>query len=237
MIKIGAEEISCNDCITLNCFVKNNCSNEWVEKISIAKQTSLYRSNQHIVQEGNQVFGLFFIQKGKVKVLSIGLGGKSQVVRLTKSGDIIGHRGFGGEIYPISAITLEESTICFINNDTIYSAFMENPKLTYELMMYYSKELRKTESKIKVHAQMNVREKVADALLGYYNLFYENGKTENIHLNRQDISDFAGINTEQLSRILSEFKSENIISVTKNEILFNNIDQLKEIIEPFGIVE
>jgi CRP-like cAMP-binding protein len=208
MIKSVAEKNSCNKCSTTDCFIKQYCSSEYINLISDLKETSIYRENQHIAHEGNVVLGLFFIQSGKAKVISSGLAGKTQVVRLTKQGDIIGHRGYGGDKYPIGAVALEESTICFIDNDTIYKAFMDNPNLTYQLMMYYSKELRKSESKIKSQAQMNVREKVADALLGCNSLYNSvNTYPFVVQLTRQDLADLAGINTEQLSRILSEFKN------------------------------
>ena len=238
MIKSGIEGNSCNNCKTENCFIKQFCSSDYINLISDLKETSIYRENQYIAHEGNVVLGLFFIQKGKAKVVSSGLAGRTQVVRLTKEGDIIGHRGYGGEKYPIGAVALEESKICFIDNETIYKAFMDNPMLTYELMMYYSKELRKSESRIKSQAQMNVREKVADSLL-CCNSLYNSSNTYPycIQLTRQDLADLAGINTEQLSRILSEFKKDKIISISKNEISIENQELLNEIISPFGIIE
>ena len=238
MLKSDLKRNNCENCLTTDCFIKQNCSAENIKLINEVKETSLFRKDQYITVEGYPVLGLFFIQSGKAKIVSSGLNGKTQVVRLTKQGDIIGHRGYGGDKYPISAVALEESTICFIDNDTMYNTFMDNSKLTFELMMYYSKELRKSEAKIKNQAQMNVREKVADALIYCNTLFNESNTFPFvIQLNRQDISDLAGINTEQLSRILSEFKKDEIISLSKNEISINNIEKFKEITTPFGIIE
>ncbi len=236
MINSNAQENSCNQCLTLDCFIKKNCSEDYLTIISNAKETSFYRQNQYIAYEGNTVLGLFFIQSGKAKIISKGLAGKPQVIRLTKKGDIIGHRGYGREKYPISAIAIEESNICLIDNETIFKAFMDNPKLTYELMIYYSNELRSSEAKIKNQAQMNVREKVADALLYYNSLFNESHNYPFlIELNRQDLSALAGINSEQLSRVLSDFKKENVIILSKNEIAINNHDYFIKIVSPFGV--
>jgi CRP-like cAMP-binding protein len=235
MSKSNTKENSCTNCLTIDCFIKKYCSEEYLTKISNTKETSVYRQNQYVAREGNTVFGLFFIKSGKVKIISTGLAGKTQIVRLTTKGDIIGHRGFGGEKYPISAIALEESTICLVDNDIIFKTFMDNPSFTYELMMYYSKELRNSEKKIKNQAQMNVREKVADALL-YCNFLYNKNNSYPfiIQLNRQDLAGISGINSEQLSRILSEFKKDKLIILSKNEIAIKNQEQLKKIISPFG---
>ena len=234
MIKLNPNNSNCSNCSTTNCFIKKHCSEEYIKLINDKKQCSVYRKNQYIVTEGNPVLGLYFIQNGKVKIVSAGIENKEQVVRLTKNSDIIGHRGYGGEKYPISAIPLEDSTICFIDNQTIYDIFINTPNLTYELMMYYSKELRKSESKIKMLAQMNVREKVAYSLLTCQAAY---NNTKKIALSRKDLASITGINTEQLSRVLSEFKKENMISIAKNEITINNPTLLSKIIKPFGIIE
>ena len=238
MIKSNNKDNDCNTCLTDDCFIKQYCDSDSLTLLNELKNISFYKENQYIAYEGNPVMGLFFIQKGKVKITSTGIENKQHLVRLSKPGGIIGHRGLGGERYPISAITLEESTVCFFDNDTIYQSFMNNPKLTFELMMYYSKELRKSEAKTKSQAQMNVREKVADALLSCDTVFNnEKMYPFQVPLNRSDLADFAGINTEQLSRILSEFKKENVISVIKNTIVIINTESLQSLIKPFGTIE
>jgi CRP-like cAMP-binding protein len=227
-------EVSCDKCTTKNCFIQTCKDEKLLSFISGVKRTSFYKKKQHVVFEGNQVMGLYFILSGKIKVVSSGLYGKTQVVRLTQNGDVIGHRGYGGETYPISAITIDDSEICFVDNDSIYKAFMDNPKLTFELMMYYSKELRASEAKIKNLAQMSVREKVVDSLL-YAEKLYNEEHSSSIQIDRQDLADLAGINTEQLSRVLSELKKEKILTLPKNEIIINDRNQLVEIVEPFNI--
>ncbi|MCO6499235.1 MAG: Crp/Fnr family transcriptional regulator [Vicingus serpentipes] len=238
MLKSNARDANCESCQTSGCFIKQHCADKYITLLNNLKETSTYRKDQYIAFEGYPVLGLFFIQSGKAKVVSSGLNGKTQVVRLTKSGDIIGHRGYGGEKYPISAVAIEESIVCFVDNDTIHQAFMDNPRLTFELMMYYSRELRKSEAKIKNQAQMNVREKVADALISC-NSFFNNKNDSSflIQLNRQDIADLAGINTEQLSRILSEFKKDEIITISKDGISINDLSFFQKIVSPFGSVE
>jgi len=227
------KEVACTECSSSDCFIRTCGDDQLMQFVSNVKRTSFYKKKQYVVFEGDQVLGLFFILSGRIKVVSSGISGKTQVVRLTKSGDIIGHRGLGGETYPISAITMEDSNICFVDNDSIYEAFMSSPKLTFDLMMYYSKELRNSEAKIKNIAQMSVREKVVDSLLYSERLYRDDNNS--IQIDRQDLADLAGINTEQLSRVLSELKKEGILAITKNEITINDRNQLVDIVQPFNI--
>lgn len=225
----------CVECRTSSCLIKQYANSSWIKILEEHNQMAFYKEGQHIVYENNPVMGLYFIQSGKAKIYSTGINNKMQVVRLTKTGGIIGHRGYGGDLYPVGAIAIEDSVVCFIDNETMYNAFIENPKLTFNLMMYYSKELRNSEAKIKNIAQMNVKEKVVDALLYVDDVFNPASDTHKIiSLTRKDLSDLAGINPEQLSRILSELKNEELISIVSNEINIIDIDKLRDFVSPFN---
>lgn len=223
----------CIDCTVKSCPIIKNCTDEWINKISKIKDTYFYKKDQNIVYENSPVLGLYFVQDGIAKIYSTGINDKSQIVRITKTGGIIGHRGYGGDKYPIGASALTDCIVCFVDNDTMYEAFLENPKLTFDLMMYYSSELRASEAKLKNIAQMNVREKVASNLL-YLNKVFSNYFSEGTFLiNRKDLADLTGINTEQLSRALSEFVKDKVIELNKNEITIINYEYLQNLIAPF----
>ena len=68
------------------------------------------KKGQQFMIEGAPIQGLYFIQKGKAKVLKTGIYGKEQIVRLCSDGDTIGFRGFGtSNRYLIAASAIEYS--------------------------------------------------------------------------------------------------------------------------------
>ena len=223
--------IECKSCSNANCFIKQYCSAEWIEKIEQKKFQTVYRQNQNIVNENTPVLGLFFIQTGKVKVFSSGLNGRPQIVRFANDGHILGHRGFANDVYPISATAMEDSFICFIENDPLYEMFMENPKFVIGLMEFYSRELRKVENRLKNVAQMNMREKIADALLMVIENFGLTKQKElNVLIRREDIANTAGTTAEQVVRQLTEFEKEKLIAKRGRKISVLNLSGLKKII-------
>lgn len=226
-------KIYCKICDNTQCFIRK-CSPEWIATIDSKKTQVRYAKGQHIFLEGIPVLGIYFIQQGKVKVIASGINGKKQIVRLANDGHILGHRGYGGDIYPVSAVALEDSLICFVENHLLYKAFMENPEFTFELMMFYSRELRKTEIRTRNLAQMNVREKVAETLLFIKEVF-DAGLEEKIlrvSLSRQEYADLAGTTAEQVSRYLTDFENEKLISKKGKKIQIINEQELRNII-PF----
>jgi CRP-like cAMP-binding protein len=153
-------------------------------------------------------------------------------VRLATVGHVVGHRGYGHETYPIGAIAMEDTLACFLDNDILYDAFMNNPKFTYALMMFYASELRKTEIRQRHLVQMSIREKVADSLLYLKEIFGMNTKDKslNVIMTRQEIADIAGTSAEQVMRTLTEFENESLIAKQGKKIIFLNQKGLNKII-------
>jgi len=107
---------NCIKCDSNNCWLIKYCSSEWLEFAQKHIISRRYKKKEHVIYEKSLMKGIFFIHSGKVKVYKTGIGKKQQVVRLSKSGDILGHRGFNREYWPISAEVIEESCICSILN-------------------------------------------------------------------------------------------------------------------------
>src|ERR1035437_2146700 len=98
-------EIKCVDCKTA-CFINQNCTTEWMNKIELKKNQIDHRAKDCIFREDGYIEGIYFIQQGNVKIVSKGAAKKEQIVRLATDGHVLGHRGNGDDKYPISAIAL-----------------------------------------------------------------------------------------------------------------------------------
>jgi CRP/FNR family transcriptional regulator, cyclic AMP receptor protein len=225
--------ITCQECENSHCLIKQ-CNPEWIALLNSKKNQSIYRHGQYVIIEGNPVFGVYFIQSGKVKIVSTNFDGKEQVVRLATKGHILGHRGMGGEKYPIAAVALDDARICFIDNQNLFDAFMANPLFTYELMMFYSIELRKSEQRTKYLNQMTVEEKIIYALIYILETFnVKSNQKFNITLSRQDIANIAGTNADQVSRTVSYLKKRNFIDTEGRAIIVYDKEKLVSLIDRY----
>jgi CRP-like cAMP-binding protein len=226
-----------SDCITCentDCLIKKNINNPLIDKYLVEKHNIKCKKSQQFIMEGAPAHGLFFVRKGQVKVVKTGIYGREQIVRFAHDGEIIGHRGFGsGKNYPIGALAIKETHLCNFTNEVLMKMLHEIPNLTFDLMLFYSEELNRSETKVRKFAQMTVREKVIDSFL-YINRKF--GQTEdgyfNIQLPRKDFADFAGTTEEQVIRIISSLKKENLIISKGKKLGISDIKLLgKEILE------
>ena len=72
----------------------------------------------------------------------------------------------------------------------------------------------------------SVRRKTADAIL---QLQEKRGNHKAIEISRSDLASFLGIAKETLTRTLTDFKEEKLISTNKNEIYILNRSKLQKI--------
>ncbi len=228
----------CKICTNTECFLFKHSSVRWNEEFSKNKLFTHYKKNQLIFKEGDVTMGIYFIQKGKVKVYKE-TNYRGQIVRLAKDGDILGHRGFGGNNkYTISASTLEDSWICFISQDMLFRLMESNVLFSINMMLFYANELKKTEVKLRNMAVMTVRERIADALLSIMEKFgLKNGENYYlaVDLSRKEIAEIAGTYPEQVSRYISEFKKEKILNLEGKRIILLQPEKLIEMIKNYEI--
>lgn len=221
--------VSCDTCGNESCLIKRNLKVLSASNFMQEKSDIRCKKGQQFIMEGAPVNGLFFVLKGKVKVFRTGINGREQIVRFAKEGEIIGHRGFGTEeYYSIGAVALEDTVLCYFSKITLQNALFKHPEFTYDMMLFYANELNKSESKVKSLSQMTVRERVIDTLLYVNRKFGDNKGFINIVLSRKEYADHAGTTEEQVIRVFSVLKKENLIISKGKKIGINNTELLKK---------
>jgi CRP/FNR family transcriptional regulator len=215
------------DCDLKNCILCRLCIPEWLPAVDANRQSFSLKKGQLLFKEGDLLKGMFFIYSGKVKVHKKWGEDKELIVRLAKDGDIVGHRGMGGDpYYPVSATALEPVTVCFIDLEFFQATLKVNHELLYELMMFYARELKESENNMRNLVHMPVKNRVAYILLQLQNKF---GKNKDgfidILLSKQDLSSFAGAAYETVFRVVKELKDESIVD--ENGKLIKIINEAK----------
>lgn len=223
---------NCHDCLNENCLIKKNIKPIEASDPSLLlqKHTVQCKKGAQFIMEGAPVNGLYFIYKGIVKVIKTGYNGKEQILRLSKEGEIIGHRGFGtSETYKIGATALEETVLCNFSKGMLATVLQNIPKITYDFMLFYAQELNRSETKVKTMSQMTVREKVIDMLLYLFRKFGNPlNNTIELALSRKELADYAGTSDEQVIRILSALKKEKLINTKTKTITILSFEKLKK---------
>ena len=225
MLDKSHKHITCENCLAKkNSLFKSFCD-EQAGDLNAIKTCAYYKKSQPLFLEGSIPRGVFCLNSGKVKIFARGEEGKEQIIHVAKEGEIVGFRAmFSEEPYKVTASTLEESNICFINKSDFLNLVDTNITLRNGIMKELSSELANRVTYITNMAQKSVRGRLAFALI----LLEEIYAGELINLTREDLANFVGTATETLIRLLKDFKEEGIIQTHGRKIeVLNREDLLK----------
>lgn len=218
------------DCDLKSCLLCTQCLASWLPAINANRQSLIYKKGEQLFTEDDEVKGMFFIEKGMVKVHKKWGDDKELILRIAGDGDIVGHRGLGSDtIYPVSGTALETTTICFVDllffNDTL----RVNPEFLYKLMMFFAAELKESEKKMRNLAHMSVKGRIANAIITLKQKFGASPSGQlNITLSRQDFASYNGATYETVFRVMNEMTEEKSIKLAGKEIIIISENKLHD---------
>lgn len=200
-----------------------------VQELNASKFCRIYRKGQTIFEEGAYPQGLYCVNNGKIKITQSGSDGKEQIIHLAKNGDVMGYRALlSADKYSGSAVTLEDSSLCFIPAKIFINMVEQNAKLALRIIHLFSDELKAAEKTITDIAQKTVKERLAQSIL-MLNQCYgaeKDGKTVNIQITREELANIVGTARETVTRSLLELDKEKIIELAGKKIKILDRDKL-----------
>lgn len=193
-----------------------------LDTLSQHKTCIRYKKGQTLFYEGTRPMGIFCINSGKVKVYKISSEGKEQILKLAKPGDFLGYRALiSEEFYNSSATVIEEGAMCYIPKSDFLEILHKNPAFFRKMAKRVAHELGLMEQKLVTIAQKSVRERLAATLIMLketYGMEGEESDLIDIALSREDLANIIGTATETVIRLLSDFKSQKLISLQGKKI-------------------
>ena len=206
------------------CFLCRHTSPEWKDLTALKKTTLVFKKGRTIIREGEPVKGIFFINAGAVKVSKTWGDQKELILRFARTGDVLGHRGFGGDLhYPMSATALEDTRVCFIDNGFLNASMAANPGLMFQLLQLYASELQRAEKRMRDLAHMDVKGRIVLALFELTEAFGTGEKNFiALPVTRQDIASYAGTTYETVFKFFTDLTKKRVLTTSGKSIKINN---------------
>ena len=209
-----------NNCDLKTCFLCQRCLPEWLPAVQSHRRNLHFKKGELIFREGQPVTGIYFVTGGTVKVHKKWGTEKELILRFAQKGDIFGHRGLGQEaIYPISATAIEPVNACFIDLAFFQASLKVNQDFMYGLLLFFAAELQESERKMRNLAHMQVKGRIAQALLTLQEKFGRDPEGFiQLALSRQDLASLVGATYETVFRIINELVQEELIRLAGKHI-------------------
>jgi CRP-like cAMP-binding protein len=208
------------------------CAISGTDTIGQEKTSQRYAAGQTIFGEGTRPAGLYCVHEGRIKITKSGGDGKEQIIRLVKSGDLLGYRALiAGSAHATSAVALSDCTVCLIPRRTFGQQLSDNPLFSSALMQLLATNLGDTAERMLHLAYKPVRERLAEALLLLLHTYHAEGdnKPFTMAISREDLGALMGTTKETTTRMLTEFKHEGLLTTRGSAITILAPSQLREI--------
>jgi CRP-like cAMP-binding protein len=208
-------------------------SPEDFELLTQHQTEQVYRKGEIIFREGAYPSGIYYLTRGKAKKYKIDREGKEQIIYVANTGELIGYHAILSEDrYPDSAAALEESRISFIPKDDFLLVLQQSDSLSKRLLKTLSHEFAVLINGLTLFGQRSVRERLALQLVVLrekYKIDFHPGMPVVINMSRDDLASLVGTVRENVVRILTEFKHEEILRTEGRKIIILNVNKLVEI--------
>lgn len=224
------EKIKCNcfDCILRSLLFKHLSSNE-MSDMCYSKGEKNFKKGEVIIEEGNNIESFIYLKTGLVKLYKRSETLKDQIISIAKPYDFISLLSvFSNTNYNFSVSALEDSTICVVDLHLIKELIRKNGNFALDIL---EKMNVASDSIIKSYLERNrknLRGRIAYILLYFSNDVYKKDKFE-IPVSRKEIAELIEMTTENVIRVMSEFRKDKIIQINGKEVTILNKEMLQKI--------
>jgi CRP/FNR family cyclic AMP-dependent transcriptional regulator len=198
------------------------------------KVTTTYPAGAVLFVEGEIPHGVFVLSSGRVK-LSIGsASGKVIILRIAKSGEVLGlHAVVSNVDFQATAQTIEPCKVSFVRGDEFLRFLRQYPQASLEAARQLSASYQEACEQLRAIGLCDsARKRVALFVLEWAESgeVGEDGVRATLTLTHEEIGQLIGTSRETITRALGEFKSRRWIAIKGSALLVKNINALREMV-------
>lgn len=196
---------------------------EFGEKIEVKR-------GEYIYESGDRSNNIYLVTKGVVKSFKIDSNGKELITELVSDDSFLGFTPLQNHSpYLESAMAVKDAEVFSITKSILRELLGKNQNISLELMNVITDNVYKIKEQLLQMAYSSVRRKTAQTLLQFADTVSSNETQATLRVSRSDLASVAGIATESLIRMLSNFKKEALIDIDGREITILNREALESI--------
>ena len=179
-------------------------------------------ANQPVVRMGETATSLYTLRAGMIKLVRNTVDGRQRIVRVLRSGDVVGLEALMGPTYDSDAIALTPIKVCRLPLQVIQRLNRETPRLHQRLLEKWHHSLKEADDWLADLNFGNARQRVAGLILKMRSA----GDASVVSLfSREDMGAMLDLKLETVSRTLNAFVREGLIEpVDKIGRLYRVID-------------
>lgn len=210
----------------LNNLVSGNQGLKELDKMISDRKVRSVKKKQILYYEGDTVSGIYLVLTGKVKTMKLSEDGRELLTGMYGPDEYFGIPALLlNEPYAETAEALEDTTVCQLPKEMLDELLNRYPEVGRQFIHILSNNLLEKEEQLLQLAYHSVRKRMAEVLIRLCRQEKQQGQVL-LRISRDNLAAMAGMATETVSRILSDFKDEGIIERKGSQIGILDQDRL-----------
>lgn len=164
---------------------------------------------------------LYAIRLGHFKTYQINPSGEQQITGFQMAGELLGMDAIGTDRHHCGAVALEDSDVCEIPFARLEELFAHIPTLLHHFHRIMSQEITREQNVMLLLGNMRAEQRFAVFLVNLSARYAARGYSPSqfqLRMSREEIGNYLGLTIESISRLISRFKKQGLLSVDKREV-------------------
>jgi len=212
-----------------------NLSLAATQRLSAITSASSYPKGTTLFVEGESARGVFIVCAGRVKLSTCSTDGKTLIVRIAETGEVLGLPGtVTGRSYELTADAIEPTQTKFISRTDFLGFLREyseaGVRVAQQLGESYHAAIAEMRS---IALSRSVGEKLARFLLDWAanHANGQDGTRVKLKLTHEEIAQMIGSSREAVTRHLVVFKKKQFVQIMGSTLIISNRSALEKLIE------
>jgi len=189
----------------------------------------VFQPGAELFGEGRSAGHVMTIRTGVVKLVRNAADGRARIVRILKSGDVIGLEALFSSDYDTDAVAMSQVSVCKIPITVIKDLSAQSPRLHMRLMERWHRAVKEADDWLAALNFGTARQRVANIILKMRHI---EDPTLTTLFSREDMGAMSDLKLETVSREVSRWTKEGVIE-PQDKIgrlyRINSIDKLQAV--------
>ena len=178
-----------------------------------------------IFAEGDPCIGLYVVERGQIRIFKSSSGGREQVLSIDGPGSSVAELPvFDGGPYPASASAVDDVTVLLVRRQDFHALCLAHPEVALKVLRVVGARLRRLVGIIEELSFTTVRRRLASFL---FRLAQTRRPRTDAPGSNQELASQIGTVRELVSRNLSRFQQEGLLTVDGRRVVIRDLAALE----------
>lgn len=205
---------------------------------AIIRRRAPLKKGEPLVRQDAPFTSVFAVRSGSLKQVTSEGRGDDQLTNFYLPSEMVGLDGIDAQRYPGSVIALETTTVCEIPFDRLDALSERLPELRTQIYRSMSKEIHEDRRMLRLLSRKTADERLASffttSLSARFRRRGYSAYSFRLSMSRGDIGNYLGLAVETVSRILTRFQQQGLVTVSGREVNILDLAALENLAEGEG---